>query len=104
MDPIPLRIPPEDAMKRLKRILADRGRTEVVEDSDRYLHVTETSALFRFKDDIEIEIDEEAKRIHLRSASRLGWSDLGVNRRRMASLRAAYEAAAFEKAAYDEGA
>lgn len=91
MDPLPLRHTPEQAIARLKEILARRPRTEVVEEDARYLHATETSALLRFVDDVELEIDEQAGVIHFRSGSRVGWSDLGVNRRRMEEIRAAYQ-------------
>lgn len=91
MDPLPLRLAPDQAMDRLKSILARRKRTEIVEQDGGYLHATERSALWRFIDDVELEIDEEAGVIHFRSASRRGYSDLGVNRRRMSEIRAAYE-------------
>jgi len=91
MDPLPLRLAPNQAIDRLKGILARRERTEIVEQDGGYLHATETSALLRFVDDVEFEIDAEAGVIHFRSASRLGYSDLGVNRRRMEEIRAAYE-------------
>lgn len=91
MEPLPLRLSPGQAMERLKAILARRPRTEVVEEDGHYLHAVERSALLRFADDVEIEIDERARLIHFRSASRTGWSDLGVNRRRMEEIRAAYE-------------
>ena len=91
MDPLPLQLPPDQALDRLKDILARRERTEIVAHEKEYLHATETSALLRFVDDVEFEIDAEAGVIHFRSASRVGWSDLGVNRRRMEEIRAAYE-------------
>lgn len=91
MDPLPLRLSPDQALDRLKDILARRERTEIVAREKGYLHATETSALLRFVDDVEFEIDAEAGVIHFRSASRVGWSDLGVNRRRMEEIRAAYE-------------
>jgi len=52
-----------------------------------YLHATFTSALFRFVDDFEAHWDEAHKLIHLRSASRVGRSDLGANRKRIAQLQ-----------------
>lgn len=52
-----------------------------------YLHVVFRSALFRFPDDAEFLLDADAGRIHVRSASRVGWGDLGVNRRRLERLR-----------------
>ena len=90
LEPIPLEGSPEDALERFQRILSSRARTEVVEVEGLYLRAEETSALLRFVDDVEIEIDPEAREIHFRSASRLGWSDLGVNRQRMEEIRAAY--------------
>jgi uncharacterized protein (DUF1499 family) len=58
---------------------------------DRYIHAEFTSALFRFVDDVEFQIDAESGLIHFRSASRVGRSDLGVNRKRMESIRMAFE-------------
>ena len=50
-----------------------------------------TSALLRFVDDVEFVFDEDHRTIHFRSASRTGYSDLGVNRRRMEDIRALSE-------------
>lgn len=55
-----------------------------------YLHATFTSTLFRFVDDLELRLDRAAGRIHVRSASRVGYWDLGVNRRRVERLRASF--------------
>jgi len=59
----------------------------IVVNDDQYLHATFTSALFRYVDDVEARLDVSERVIHLRSASRVGHSDLGVNRRRLESLR-----------------
>ncbi len=48
-----------------------------------YLHLAFTSLIFRFTDDVEFWVDESAGLLHYRSASRVGYSDLGANRRRM---------------------
>ena len=61
-------------------------RCTVVEEADGYLHAVVSTAFFRFKDDIELE--EEGELVHIRSASRLGYRDFGVNRARMEELRA----------------
>lgn len=89
MEPIPLHGSPEQALERLEAIVSARRRTEIVARDDGYLHATESSALLGFVDDLEFELDEAAGVIHFRSASRAGWWDLGVNRRRMAAIRAA---------------
>jgi uncharacterized protein (DUF1499 family) len=80
----------EEAMARLKAALADLPRTRVVTETPDYLHAECTSLLFRFVDDVEFLLDRERKVIHFRSASRVGRSDLGVNRRRMEALRQAF--------------
>ncbi len=63
-------------------------RTRLVEEDESYLHYEFTSLLLRFVDDVEFLFDDETKTIHFRSASRTGYSDLGVNRRRMEQVRA----------------
>jgi len=52
-----------------------------------YLAATFTSAIFRFVDDLEIRIDSTQKVIHIRSASRVGYSDMGVNKKRTELLK-----------------
>ena len=69
---------------------ADHLRARVVEVTDRYLHAEFTTPVFRFVDDVEFLLAADA--IHVRSASRLGWSDFGVNRRRVERLRRAFAA------------
>ena len=54
---------------------------------DRYIHVKFTSRVFRFVDDVEFCFDAEPKKIHVRSASRMGYFDFGVNRRRVEGIR-----------------
>ncbi len=81
-----------EAMARLKAALAALPRTRVVTETPDYLHAECTSLLFRFVDDVEFLIDRERKVVHFRSASRVGRSDLGVNRRRMERLRQAFAA------------
>jgi len=69
-------------------ITAMGGR--IVEENDHYLHAVFTSRFFRFVDDLELRLDETAGVIHFRSASRTGYSDLGVNRKRIETLRSLY--------------
>ena len=76
-----------EAKEALKAVIAGLPRTTLVEEDDAYLHVEVTSLLLRFVDDVEFLFDEESKTIHFRSASRVGYGDLGVNRRRMEALR-----------------
>jgi uncharacterized protein (DUF1499 family) len=80
-----------DAKALLKSAIAGLPRTKLVEEDDTYLHYEFTSFLLRFIDDVEFVFDEETKAIHFRSASRTGYGDLGVNRRRMEDIRTRVE-------------
>jgi uncharacterized protein (DUF1499 family) len=64
----------------------------VVEEATNYLHAQCASALFGFVDDLELHLRASANLIAVRSASRVGHSDMGVNRRRVERLRAALRA------------
>jgi uncharacterized protein (DUF1499 family) len=82
---------PEEALATLlPAVLALDGVT-VVETERDYLHATVTSRLFGFVDDLELHADRARGVVEARSVSRLGDSDLGVNGRRLASLRLALE-------------
>lgn len=85
--------PAQDAMKKLTTIVRSLPRTAVITTTDTYLHAEFTSFLFRFTDDVEFLIDDAAKVIHVRSASRLGYSDLGVNRKRIETIRKRWQEA-----------
>lgn len=78
-------------MQRLRQIVNAMPRTRVVATTDDYLHVEFTSALLRFVDDVEFRVDVDAGVIHVRSASRVGRYDFGVNRRRVEAIRDAFE-------------
>jgi len=85
----PLVYPAHQAVQvlpRLKTIIGEMGGSIQVEKAD-YLAATFTSSVFRFVDDLELRIDAEQNTIHLRSASRVGRSDLGANRKRVEHLK-----------------
>ena len=75
-----------DTFSLLKNVIQDMGGNVQVE-SDNYLAATFTSAIFKFVDDLEIRIDSTQKAIHIRSASRVGYSDMGVNKKRTKLLK-----------------
>ncbi|HKQ35593.1 MAG TPA: DUF1499 domain-containing protein [Nitrospiraceae bacterium] len=77
-----------EAKEALKEVIRSLSRTTLVEEDESYLHYEFTSLLLRFVDDVELLFDDEAKTIHFRSASRTGYGDLGVNRKRMEQVRA----------------
>jgi uncharacterized protein (DUF1499 family) len=91
MAPLSFEEAPAAAMERLKKIIAGMPRSRIARSADNYLHVEFTSAVFRFVDDVEFLIDPATREIHFRSASRVGYSDLGANRRRMEEVRRRWE-------------
>jgi len=88
----PVAIPEDattDTFLTLKNVIQEMGGI-VQAESDGYLAATFSSAIFSFMDDLEIRIDTVQKVIHIRSASRVGHSDMGVNRERVELLRKLY--------------
>lgn len=77
------------AAKDLKEIIAEAGGELRIEKKS-YLAATFSSAFFGFVDDLEFRIDFANDKIHIRSASRLGYSDLGVNRKRVQRIKELY--------------
>ena len=64
---------------------------EVVTDAKGYLHARYVTPLMRFVDDVELRLDESHHQIQIRSASRVGRSDLGANRQRVERIRTAWK-------------
>jgi uncharacterized protein (DUF1499 family) len=93
MDPLPYSGSQDQARAKLVEVLRKYPRTRLVREEPGYLKAECRSAFFRFVDDVEFVFDDTAKRIHFRSASRLGRKDFGVNRQRMEEISAAFLAA-----------
>jgi uncharacterized protein (DUF1499 family) len=75
------------AMDRIARIVEDMEGAKIVAREPGYLYVQFTTRLMKYVDDAEFWFDPVARVIHVRSASRLGSSDLGVNRKRIEFIR-----------------
>ena len=86
VEPLTFQGPPEKAWGNLKETIREMGG-KIEEEPDGYLWATFTSRLFRFVDDVEFRMVSTDGIIHVRSGSRVGYSDLGVNRRRVEKLR-----------------
>lgn len=78
--------PAYSSWERAKRIISEMGG-KIVREDDCYLWATFSTRIFRFIDDLELRMDAENQVIHIRSSSRVGYSDLGANRRRVEDLR-----------------
>lgn len=84
MDPIPL----EDSVHNLFRDSAEAlNGCQVVDSNDNYLRLECKTPFFNFIDDVELFHDTDKEIIRFRSASRLGYYDFGVNRKRMEKLK-----------------
>lgn len=87
VDPLPLRGDPQAGFERLAEAIAATPGATIVRREPGYLQVTYTTRWLKFVDDAEFLLAPEDGVIHVRSASRLGRSDLGVNRQRIEALR-----------------
>lgn len=80
----------DQPMEKLKDAIEETfPRAKLVTEEESYLHYEFTSLIFRFVDDGEFLLDEEGNVINFRSSSRVGYSDMGANRKRIESIRAA---------------
>lgn len=82
------RIEPLSAtIEEVEAALLTLDRTNIVISSDTYLYAEFTTRIMGYVDDVEFMYDPQARVTHVRSASRLGYSDLGANRNRIESIR-----------------
>ena len=92
VEPLRYRGSRDDARQRILAVLNSLERARVVRSENDYVHAEFRSRIFRFIDDVELYFAEEDGLIHVRSASRVGYSDLGANRKRVEHIRRAFEA------------
>ena len=78
---------PRSAFRSLVELLRTESRARLLEVKDDYVHAVFFTPFLRFADDVEFRLDRQAQRIHVRSASRIGYSDMGANRARIEELR-----------------
>ena len=87
MAPIEYREDRENARKKLMAVIDNMPRTEITINREDYMHVTFTTLVFRFVDDVEFYFPPDEDVVHFRSASRVGYSDMGANARRMKKVK-----------------
>ena len=93
MKPIQYSSTVDEAKEKIKNLIKSFKRTKLITETENYLHFEFRTATFKFVDDVEFYLDVKEKLIHFRSAARLGWSDMGVNRKRMRKIRELYNGA-----------
>ncbi len=85
--PIAFRGTAAEAMAAARRAVESMERATIVREAPGYLYAEFRSRLLGYVDDVELYFDEKAAAFHVRSASRLGRRDFGVNRERVEALR-----------------
>jgi len=81
----------EAAKEKLIKVIQSMDGTRIIKQDEVYWHVEFTTRWLRFIDDVEFYFPESEALIHLRSASRSGYWDLGVNRKRTKEIRSRFE-------------
>ncbi len=92
VNPLEYQGSPQQALNQLKTILEKIDNAEIIENHDHYIYAQFTTQIMGFVDDVEFYLDPASHLIHVRSASRMGDSDLGVNRRRVEKIRTEFSA------------
>ena len=87
IDPLAFSDDADEAWARLIEVLTNQPRTKIVEQSKDYIEARLRTRILRFEDVVEFRLDRTENLIQVRSASKVGYSDLGVNRRRIETLR-----------------
>jgi uncharacterized protein (DUF1499 family) len=77
----------EESWRQVRSVVLSLPRTRPIVERENYLHVECRSALFGFADDLELQLRPSEGVVAVRSASRTGYYDFGVNRRRVEKLR-----------------
>jgi len=80
-------VPPAEAWRAIRATLESMPRTTIITASEGYVYAECSSAVFGFVDDLELHLRSAQNSIAVRSASRLGHSDFGVNRKRVENFR-----------------
>ena len=92
IDPLKYSISWVEANGRLTGLIESLPKVRTISEEDEYLHYEFSTPLWGFKDDVEFYLPRMEKVIHFRSASRVGWYDFGMNRKRLESIRRLFEA------------
>lgn len=85
--PLDYSVDASEVIGKYSELIASQSGTKIVTQQQNYLHATYKTALLGYTDDLELLLDETTGVLHVRSASRIGKSDLGANRKRIEALR-----------------
>lgn len=86
VEPIPFKGDLNESKEWIKKALEAYGNIKIVADEESYIHAVSTTSTMKYHDDLEFYFDDKTALIHYRSASRIGYSDMGLNRERYERL------------------
>jgi uncharacterized protein (DUF1499 family) len=81
-----------EVKEKIKKTLSQVSNVKVIAESDRFIHFVATTRVLRFKDDVYFWWDESSKTLNMKSESRVGYSDLGANSKRLKKFIKLWEA------------
>jgi uncharacterized protein (DUF1499 family) len=84
--PIPFKGDISKSKEGIKKALEAYGNIRIITEEENYIHAVSTTPTMKYHDDLEFYFDEKSAVIHYRSASRIGYSDMGLNRERYERL------------------
>lgn len=90
IEPIKMIEPLEVAKEKISKIILKNKSAKIIKLNPTYIYAEYTSSIFKFVDDVEFFLSEKDKQIYIRSASRVGHSDFGVNKKRIEEIRFKY--------------
>jgi uncharacterized protein (DUF1499 family) len=91
MTPLPFIGTKDQARNRILEMIRGMERSKIIDVTDSYVYAQYRTRFLRFVDDVEFLFDDAAQLVHFRSASRVGYYDFGLNRRRMIEIAKAYQ-------------
>ena len=80
----------QETKEAIKQALLAYENIEIQTEYQNYIHAISTTKTMKYHDDLEFYFDEQAGLVHFRSASRVGYSDMGLNRERYSRLKSLY--------------
>jgi uncharacterized protein (DUF1499 family) len=87
VSPLEMNTSVSEAKENIKKLILSYENTKLIKESNNYLHFVFTTKGFHFKDDVEFYFDSENKIIDFKSQSRIGYSDMGVNKERYEMIK-----------------
>ncbi len=91
VQPLPFKVDLPRSKESVLKALESYGGIQVITNTPNYVHAIHTTKTMRYRDDLEFYFDEGEQVVHFRSASRVGYSDRGLNRARYNTIAEYYQ-------------